>query len=303
MVNGTESSLASVCEQRLAGAGGADQQDVRLLELDLLVARAALQVLDAPVVVVDRDRELLLRLLLADDVVVEQRLDLGRLGELGLLLLLEQAVLGDDVEADVDALVADEDGRPGDELLDLALALVAERAAERVVTRLFLRHLSSAPRLDPQRARRARLASTTRPRGTHSRTAGARLSHHPSSGRPPLAPADCNKRSAQDLRRCHHLVDEAVGDRLFGAQDLVALGVLVHLRSRPCRCATARISSMRPRSLSSSRAWISTSVAWPPMPEVQGWWMRMRQLGSAVRLPLAPAASSTAAIEAAWPTQ
>ena len=66
-------------EQGLAGAGGADQQDVRLLELDV-VARL-LGVLDALVVVVDRDRELLLGLLLADDVVVEHRLDLARLGQ------------------------------------------------------------------------------------------------------------------------------------------------------------------------------------------------------------------------------
>ena len=45
------------------------------------------------------------------------------------------------------------------------------------------------------------------------------------------------------------------------------------------------------------------SVDWPPMPEVQGWWIRIRALGSAVRLPFVPAASSTAAIDAAWPTQ
>ena len=34
-----------------------------------------------------------------------------------------------------------------------------------------------------------------------------------------------------------------------------------------------------------------------------GWWIRIRELGSANRLPFVPAASSTAAIEAAWPTQ
>jgi hypothetical protein len=73
-------------------------------------------VLDALVVVVDRDGELLLRLLLADDVLVEQLLELVRLGEIGLLLLLEHPVLGDDVEADVDALVADEDRRAGDQV-------------------------------------------------------------------------------------------------------------------------------------------------------------------------------------------
>src|SRR6185436_15203162 len=128
-------------EQRLAGAGRPDQQDVALLQLD--VGAHALGVLDALVVVVDRDGELLLRLLLADDVLVEQLLELVRLGEVRLLLLLEHPVLGNDVEADVDALVADEDRRSGDELAHLALALVAERAAQGVVAGFALGHLSS----------------------------------------------------------------------------------------------------------------------------------------------------------------
>ncbi len=34
-----------------------------------------------------------------------------------------------------------------------------------------------------------------------------------------------------------------------------------------------------------------------------GWWIMMRALGSAKRLPLAPAASSTAPIDAACPMQ
>ena len=97
-------------QQRFARAGRADEHDVGLLQLDL--STAALSEVDALVVVVDGDRELLLRLLLPDDVVVEHRVDLLRLGKTGLLLLLEHAILGNDVEADIDALVADEDGRP-----------------------------------------------------------------------------------------------------------------------------------------------------------------------------------------------
>ena len=62
-------------EQRLAGAGRADQQDVRLGQLDVVLA-ALLADLDPLVVVVDRDRELLLGLLLADHVLVEELLDL-----------------------------------------------------------------------------------------------------------------------------------------------------------------------------------------------------------------------------------
>ena len=44
------------------------------------------------------------------------------------------------------------------------------------------------------------------------------------------------------------------------------------------------------------------SLAWPP-PSVEGWWIRIREFGSANRLPGVPAASSTAAAEAAWPRQ
>jgi hypothetical protein len=57
-------------QQRLARAGRADQQDVGLGQLDLVVLLPAL---DALVVVVDRDREGLLRALLADHVLVEDR--------------------------------------------------------------------------------------------------------------------------------------------------------------------------------------------------------------------------------------
>ena len=69
-------------------------------------------------------------MLLPDDVLVEKGLHLDRLGQLGLLLLLQHPILGDDVETDIDTLIADEDCRSGDELLDLALALVAERAPQ-----------------------------------------------------------------------------------------------------------------------------------------------------------------------------
>ena len=65
-------------EQRLAGAGRADQQDVRLGQLDVVAAARLLLDLDALVVVVDRDGELLLGPLLADDVLVEELLDFLR---------------------------------------------------------------------------------------------------------------------------------------------------------------------------------------------------------------------------------
>ena len=65
-------------QQRLARARRADQQDVGLGQLDVVPAARRLLDLDALVVVVDRDGELLLGALLADDVVVEELLDLRR---------------------------------------------------------------------------------------------------------------------------------------------------------------------------------------------------------------------------------
>src|SRR5262249_33971909 len=86
------------------------------------------------VVVMDRDRQHLLRVVLIDDVVVEDFADLLRsrdavtgLHQRGLVLL------ADNVHAQLDALVADEDRRPGDELAHLVLALAAERAIKRVL--------------------------------------------------------------------------------------------------------------------------------------------------------------------------
>ena len=85
--------------------------------------------------VVDGDGEGLLRGLLADDVLLEEGEDLLRLRQfelagLGLAGLGE--ALFDDLVAELDALVADVDAGPGDELLDLLLALSAEGALEQV---------------------------------------------------------------------------------------------------------------------------------------------------------------------------
>ena len=118
-------------EQRLAGAGRADQQDVRLGQLDVVAAARLLLDLDPLVVVVDRDGELLLGPFLADDVLVEELLDFlrGRQRRAG-AAVLEPVVVRDDVVADLDALVADEDRRARNQLADVVLVLVAERAAQ-----------------------------------------------------------------------------------------------------------------------------------------------------------------------------
>jgi hypothetical protein len=91
--------------------------------------------------VVDRDREGLLRRLLADDVALQELVDLPRLGQvlppyfggLGQLLL-------DDLVAEIDALIADVDPGTGDELLDLLLTLPAEGALQQVTAVTDARH-------------------------------------------------------------------------------------------------------------------------------------------------------------------
>src|SRR6266567_5632411 len=133
-------------EQRLPAAGRADEQDVALLQLDVGIAvRAGLHAL---VVVVDGDRQDLLGLLLPDDVVVQVLVDLTGLGEVVELDLgALRELLFDDLVAEIDALVADVHTGTGDELLDLLLALPAERALQQVATVTELRHdVSSLPR-------------------------------------------------------------------------------------------------------------------------------------------------------------
>ena len=91
--------------------------------------------LHALVVVVDRDGERALGGLLADHVLVQQRVDLGRARK-----VVEVEVRGsgellvDDLVAEVDALVADVDPGAGDQLLDLPLALAAEAAEQLLVS-------------------------------------------------------------------------------------------------------------------------------------------------------------------------
>ncbi len=146
-------------QQRLAAPGRSEQQDVRLLEFH--VADEALA-LDAAIVVVDGDREDLLGALLTDHVVVEDLLDVVGLRNLRGRgrNFFAPVLLGDDVVAELDALVADVDRGAGDELLDFALALAAERTREiRVVVPLL--HPRWPPDID--RAGRSSGAAADRP--------------------------------------------------------------------------------------------------------------------------------------------
>src|SRR2546425_1817902 len=84
------------------------------------------------------------RPLLADHVLVQHLLDLGRGGDLrdglGDLALL---VLRQDLVAEGDALIANVDRRTGNELPDRVLRLAAERAAEVLIDRKSTRLNSS----------------------------------------------------------------------------------------------------------------------------------------------------------------
>src|SRR5581483_1995495 len=150
--------------------GGPEQEDVRLLQLDVAVVRAHL---DALVVVVDGDREGALRLLLRDDVVVEGGVDLLRARQ---VVEVERRrgreLLVDDLVAEIDALVADVDAGPGDQLLDLALRLPAEAAEELLVALACTRHASPFTPIRPKRLGRCprkRPVSARRRRGTSGR--------------------------------------------------------------------------------------------------------------------------------------
>jgi hypothetical protein len=117
-------------EQRLAGAGRPDQQDVRLGQLDVVTAARLLLDFQPLVMVVDGDGELLLRQLLADDVLVEKFLDFRRRRQRrARAAAVEAVVVGNDVVADLDTLIADKDSRTRNQLANVVLILIAERAA------------------------------------------------------------------------------------------------------------------------------------------------------------------------------
>src|SRR5262249_54415645 len=116
--------------QRLARSGRPDQQDVRLGQLDIVVFRAVRQAL---VVVVDGNREHPLRVALADHIIVKYaayitgtRHAVARFDQRRLVLFT------DDIHAELDTLVANEDRRTRDQLPDFVLALAAEGTVQRV---------------------------------------------------------------------------------------------------------------------------------------------------------------------------
>jgi hypothetical protein len=126
-----------LCQKRLARSGRPDEQDVGLGQLHLA---GPLPVhMDALVVVVNGNRQLLLGLLLADDVLVEEHFDFLRLGQVvgsGSGVGLGTVVFQNRV-ADGHALVTDVGPRVvagrGDQFGDGILGFVAERAAQNFI--------------------------------------------------------------------------------------------------------------------------------------------------------------------------
>ncbi len=118
-------------QQGLAAAGRADEQDVALVDLDVVVAVFVAEA-EPLVVVVHRDRQHLLGAVLADDVLVELVLDRARRRNIGDEALGDAAaalLLVDDRLAQLDALAADIDVAGAlDERADVAIALAAKRA-------------------------------------------------------------------------------------------------------------------------------------------------------------------------------
>ncbi len=115
-------------KERLAAAGGAEQQDVALLQLHVVVAAEE----DALIVVVDRHGQRDLGRLLPDDILVEHLANFARRGDgVGRFQLIVRliAVL-QHVHAQADALIADAHARPLDHAVHFVLALAAERAAK-----------------------------------------------------------------------------------------------------------------------------------------------------------------------------
>src|SRR6478609_5251148 len=261
-------------EVGLATTRRPDHQDVGLRDLDHVVLRLAADGLeaglDALVVVVDRDGEGLLGVLLADHVGVEELEDLAGLGQ---LLEADLGTLGqlllDDLVAQLDALIADVDVGASDELLDLLLALSAEIALEQVATVTDTCH-ESCPPVSPGKGpgtphlalRCLAVGRTTVPRAgprrgpdTRCRRPSFRASAHPQT----RAGAPLRDSMTASIRP-YSTACSAV--RILSR----SMSRLTWSMSLPLDSAIIFSSSSRMRRI--SLAWISMSEVWPNVPSV-----------------------------------
>jgi len=118
-------------QQRLAATGRPYQEDVGFRQFHIVVLR---RVVEAFVMVVNGDRQNFLRTALPDHIVIENvanflrgRDTVPRLHQRGLVLL------ANDIHAQLDTFIANENSRAGDQLANLVLALAAKGAVERIL--------------------------------------------------------------------------------------------------------------------------------------------------------------------------
>ena len=235
---------------------------------------------------------------------LKELVDLARLGQLvpphlgglGELLL-------DDLVAEVDALVADVDAGACDELLHLLLALSAERALEQVAAVTDACHGWRLPSISAGRGPLRVTTGTARDLSPDGRQVLRPYSVFALCG-PGHGDAPRRYRPAptrQRLARLDDLVDQAVVER--------PPAVRILSRSMSCGPPRASCRSARPHLLQLrahpedlvGRDLDVAGLAAGAL--VDGWWIRIGQFGSAIRLPGVPAARMTAAAEAAWPMQ
>src|SRR6185295_15255176 len=127
----TQHARQRLGQQRLAGSRRANQKDVCFLYLNVGTAAAQL---DALVMLINRDRQALLGFILSDHVLIQKVFDLSRLGQRRTSRYrFSLLIVGNDLIADVNALITDIDGGAGNEFLDFVLGLAAEGTAQCVV--------------------------------------------------------------------------------------------------------------------------------------------------------------------------
>ena len=157
-------------KQGLAGTGGAQEQDIALLQLHVLVLAP---VKDALIVVVDRNGKGDLGPLLSDDILIQKALDLPGGGQAA-VLPQQPGLLGTDGEghiilhdphAGADAFVADKGVAAREDPGHIVLGFAAEGASGNM---LFIHFHSSSLRSDPNRVR-----SNEKSRGRATGTAAA----------------------------------------------------------------------------------------------------------------------------------
>ena len=98
-----------------------------------------------------------------------------------------------------------------------------------------------------------------------------------------------------------HAVDQAVLDRLVGLEEAVALHVGVDLLD--ALAGVVGVDLIDPGADVEDLAGVDLDVGRLSSKPADGWWIRMRLLGSEKRLPLVPAVSNIDPIDIATPMQ